>query len=98
MILQSEFQSKLQARIPGHEFYGRASSTTHRKFGTLLRQPVSIKLPLMAKPDGLLWAPADLLLLTFTGLSSSVTLPLQLIAPCTIASLCQKDTWTQMIR
>lgn len=98
MILQSEFQSKLQARIPGHEFYGRASSTTHRKFGTLLRQPVSIKLPLMAKPDGLLWAPADLLLLTFTGLSSSVTLPLQLIAPCTIASLCQEDTWTQMIR
>lgn len=75
MILHSKFQSKLQAWIPGHEFYERASSTTHRKFGKLFRQPVSIKLPLMVKPDGLLWASADLLLLTFEGLSSSLTLP-----------------------
>lgn len=77
MILHSKFQSKLEARIPDHEFYGRVSSTTHRKLGKLFRQPVSNKLPLMAKPDGLLWAPADLLLLTFAGLSSSLTLSFQ---------------------
>lgn len=77
MILQSKFQSKLQAWIPDHEFYARVSSTTHWDFGKLFRQPVSVKLPLMAKPDGLLWTPADLLLLTFAGLCSSFTLSLQ---------------------
>lgn len=51
MIFYNKFQSKCQAWIPGHELYGRVSPTIHRKFGKLFRQPVSTKLPLMAKPE-----------------------------------------------
>lgn len=54
MIFYNKYQSKCQAWIPGHEFYGKVSPTIHWKFGKLFRQPVSIMQPLMAKPEELL--------------------------------------------
>lgn len=98
MILYNKFQSQLQAWIPGHEFQWRVSSITHWKFGKLFRQSVSIKLPLMAKPDGL---SGHQLTFPSSPLQGSPLLSPFLSktpGPYTNASPCQEDTLTEMIR